>query len=551
MAEPERNGVARPQADVILKNGRVWCGLEEGFCGAVALWAGRVLATGASDELDDLAGPSTRIVDLAGRLATPGLNDAHMHLLPYGRSMAEVDLTPGAAPTLDALLRALKDRAAGTAPGEWVIGRGYDHFELDVKRHPFREEIDAVVPDHPVYVVRTDGHLAVCNSMALARAGITEETPSPDGGLIERQNGKLTGLLAETARETVMHVLPKASEAELVDAIERGGNDLLSHGITSCMEAAVGIRDGWSEMQAYQTAHRTGRLPVRTYAVLMGDKGRTILEKAYDCGMVTGAGDDMLRIGGVKIFTDGSAGGRTAAMSTPYVGGGDNDLGILCLPDAELDAMVLAAHGRGYRMTIHAIGDAAIGQTLTALEKALDDMPDPDRRHRIEHCGWLTDDQMDRMAARGILPAPQPAFLYYFGDLYLSVLGEERTAASHPMRTWIERGLHPSASTDCPVTAIDPFANLYTMVTRRTNRGTEVGAAHKLSLAEALHAYTWSAAYATKEEGIKGRLVPGQLGDVAVFSRDMFDGAPEAILETTCDMAIRGGEVVYEAGGSA
>ncbi|RAI02056.1 amidohydrolase [Acuticoccus sediminis] len=540
-----------PRADVVLKNGRIWCGLAEGACSAIALWGGRVLATGDGDELDALIGPETRVVDLDGRLATPGLNDAHLHLLPYGRAMAEVDLRPKAAPTLDALIDALKARAAVTPPGEWIRGRGYDHFEFAEKRHPFREELDAAVPDHPVYIVRTCGHLAVANSMALERAGIGEGTPSPAGGLIERQNGRLTGLLAETARELVMHALPTPTEADLVAAIERGGNDLLTYGITSCMEAAVGIESGWLEMLAYQTARRSGRLPVRTYAVLMGDRNRTILDRAYEAGYVTGSGDDMLRIGGVKIFTDGSAGGRTAAMSRPYLGGGDNDLGILCLPDAELDAMVLAAHRRGYRMTIHAIGDAAIGQTLTALEKALDDTPDPDRRHRIEHCGWLTDEQMERLAARHILPAPQPAFIYYFGDLYLDVLGMERSAASHPMRTWIEKGLEPSASTDCPVTAVNPFPNLYTMVTRRTNRGTQIGPEHKLSLAEALHAYTYASAYAAKEEAIKGRLVPGQLADVAVFSRDMFEGEPEAILDTVCDMTIRGGEVVYERGAAA
>ncbi|MEO1102324.1 MAG: amidohydrolase [Pseudomonadota bacterium] len=539
-----------PKCDVLLTGGRVWCGLHEGFAEAVALWAGRVLATGSAADMEPLIGPETRVVHLAGRLVTPGLNDAHMHLLPYGRAMGEVDLRPASAPSLDAMLAALKARAEALGPGEWVLGRGYDHFELDIGRHPFREEIDAAVPDNPVYIVRTCGHLSVLNSKGLAAVGITEDSPSPEGGLIERQNGKLTGLLAETAREIVVEALPKATVEELVDAIELGGKDCLSHGITSVMDAAVGMRDNWLEMQAYQTAHRLGRLPVRTYAVLMGDKGRTIVEAAYNAGMVTGAGDDMLRIGGVKIFTDGSAGGRTAAMSKPYLGGSDNDRGILCVSDADLEEMVASAHNRGYRMTIHAIGDAAIEQTLTALEKALDAAPDADRRHRIEHCGWLNPDQMDRMAARHILPAPQPTFLYYFGDLYLTLLEKERVEASHPMRTWMERGLHPSASTDCPVTDIDPLPNLFTMVTRKTNRGTVLGPDQALTLEEALHAYTWSAAYAAKEEAIKGRLVPGQLGDVAVFSQDMFDGPPEKILETKCDMAVRGGEVVFERQGS-
>ncbi|THH35403.1 amidohydrolase [Aliishimia ponticola] len=539
------------QAETVLKNGKVWCGLGLPVVSAVALWGGRVLATGSDAELAPLIGPDTEVIDLNGRLATPGLNDAHMHLIPYGTAMAEVDLRPVTVPTLAGLLASLSDRSASLPKGDWVIGRGYDHFKLDVGRHPFREELDEACPDHPVYIVRTDGHLAVANSLALKIAGITEDTPSPQGGLIEKQNGRLTGLLAETGREPVMQVLPENSVETLVQSIERGGADLLSRGITSCMEAAVGIRDGWTEMLAYQKAHREGRLPLRVYGVLMGDKGRTIMEQAGAAGMVSGGGDDMFRIGPVKIFTDGSAGGRTAAMTKPYLGGDEDDLGLLCLDDDELNAMVADGHRKGYRFAIHAIGDAAIEKVLNAFELALAEVPDPDRRHRIEHCGWLRPDQMERMKAMHVLPASQPAFLYYFGDLYLTLIEKERVEASHPMRTWIDAGLHPSASTDCPVVEIDPFANLYTMVTRKTENGTQIGTEHILTMEEALNAYTYESAYASHEEKIKGRLVPGQLGDVAVFDTDLLTCTVEDILTTRCDMALLGGRVVYQRDGAA
>lgn len=534
-------------ADLILTGGRIWCGLGVPEVEAAATFGGRILATGDADAIAPLIGPHTVVIDLAGRLATPGLNDAHMHLIPYGTAMREVDLRPAAAPDLEALLGAIRDRAAGAPAGDWIVGRGYDHFKLDVGRHPYREELDAAAPDHPVYIVRTCGHLAVANSAALALAGIGEETQSPPGGLIERQNGRLTGLLAETGREAVMDALPKATMDELVGSIEAAGRDLLSRGITSCMEAAIGIRDGWTEMLAYQHAHRTGRLPLRVYGTLMGDKTRSVLAEARAAGMVSGGGDDMFRIGPVKIFTDGSAGGRTAAMTRPYLGGDAEARGILCIPDGEVAAMVLDAHRAGYRMAIHAIGDAAIEQVLGALEAALTDTPDPDRRHRIEHCGWLRPDQMDRMVAAHILPAPQPAFLYYFGDLYLTLLERERVEASHPMRTWSEAGLHPSASTDCPVVEIDPLANLYTMVTRKTERGTVLGPDQALSIAEALNAYTFESAYAAHEDGIKGRLVPGQLADIAVWDTDLLSCAPEDILTARCDVAILGGRVVHQA----
>ena len=544
---------ARVSADLVLTGGTVWCGKGLGRAEAIALWGGRVLAVGTAAELAALIGPNTQVDDLAGRFAMPGLNDAHMHLIPYGTSMAEMDLRPSQVSTLDALLDVVRARAASTPKGEWLIGRGYDHFRLDAGRHPYREELDQAAPDHPVYIVRTCGHLSVANSRALELAGITEDTQSPPGGLIERQNGRLTGLLAENGRDAVMQILPPATVDELVASIERGGRDLLSYGITSCMEAAVGIRDGWTEMLAYQKAHRERRLPVRVYATLMGDKTRNVLPEAMGAGMISGSGDDMFRIGPVKIFTDGSAGGRTAAMTKPYLGG--EDKGLLCLPSDELNEMVAAAHDAGYRMAIHAIGDAAIDQVLDALEAALAKTPDPGRRHRIEHCGWLRPDQMERMVDAHILPAPQPAFLYYFGDLYLTLLERDRIDASHPMRTWLERGLHPSASTDCPVVEIDPRPNLYTMITRKTQQGTLLGADQALTLDEALEAYTYAGAYAAHEEAIKGRLTPGQLGDVAVFDTDFFAaveaGEPERLLEAHCDLTILGGEVVYRREGAA
>jgi predicted amidohydrolase YtcJ len=530
----------------VLTGGRVWRGLAEGFCEAVALWGGRVLAAGDAAAIAPLVGPATRVVDLHGRLATPGLNDAHMHLLPYGLAMALVDLRPAACPTLASLLAALAARARVTPPGEWVIGRGYDHFRLDVGRHPLREDLDAACPDHPVFITRTDGHLSVANSRALALAGIGPDTPDPEGGQIGREGGRLTGLLAERARDAVDDVIPKPDEAALVEAIERAGLDALSRGITSVMDAAVGMVAGWAEMRAYQTARRTGRLPLRVYACLLGDKGRSVLPDAMAAGLVTGGGDAMLRIGPVKIFTDGSFGGRTAAMSRPYRGGGAQDLGILCLPDAELAAMVLEAHRAGYAMAIHAIGDRAIEQTLQAIEAALDAQPDQDRRHRIEHCGWLAPGQLERMAARRVIPAPQPVFNYYFGELYLSLTDEAAAAASYPIRTWADMGLNPSASTDCPVCDLAPGPNLYAMVTRRTDKGRTLGADQRLTLAEALHAYTWAGAYGSKEEAIKGRLVPGQLADVAVWSRDLFAAPEEALIEARCDMTILNGAVAYE-----
>ena len=534
-------------ADCILTGGRIWKGKALGFDEALAIADGKVLATGSNADIAALAGPDTSVIELKGRLATPGLYDAHLHLHMYGISMAELDLRPKVVPTLVELLELVRHKAAALPKGTWITGRGYDHFKLETGRHPFREELDQVAPDHPVYLVRTCGHLAVANTAALTLAGITEDTPSPEGGLIERANGRLTGLLAETGREPIIAILPELSVEDLISAIERGGESLLSYGITSCMEAAIGIREGWPEMEAYLQARKQNRLPVRVYGTIMGDKTRSILDRAIEAGMITGQGDEMFRHGPVKIFTDGSAGGRTAAMTWAYLGNDPDDKGLLCIPDQdELNAMVLKAHRAGFQMAIHAIGDAAIDEVLNAYEAALADTPAPDRRHRIEHCGWLRPDQLQRMVDMHIIPVPQPSFLYWFGDLYLTVAESHYVEDSHPYRDWINAGLEPSASTDCPVTEVDPRPVLYNLITRKSSAGTVIGPKQKLSVEEALHAYTYSSAYGSHEEKVKGQLVPGQLGDVAVWDRDLFQIDPEEILTTNCDLAILGGRVVFD-----
>jgi len=542
-----------PKADLVLRNGRVWRGLDEGMAAAAAIWRGRVLATGQDGDIDALIGPATRVIDLGGRLAIPGFNDNHMHLLPLGLAMVDVGLRASEVKTLDALLARIRAKADSLAPGEWVVGRGYDHFELDVKRHPFREELDRVAPRNPVVIKRTCGHLAVVNSLALDAAGIAEDMPDPEGGTMERQNGRLTGLLAERAMYLVTRVMPALTQAQLVDAIERAGRHCLAQGITSVMDANVGARSGMAEIAAYQTAKRTGRLPVRTYLCLSG--GPTgIVDPAERQGLVTGAGDDMLRIGPVKVFTDGSAGGRTAAMTEPYLGDGDHgpdDHGILCFPEADVHEMVRDYHARGYQLALHAIGDQAIGLCLDAVEAALARHPGAGRRHRIEHCGFITDAQIDRMARLGMSPAPQPVFMHDFGDLYISVVGEERAATAYPMRRWISAGVRPAASTDAPVCDSDPFVNLYAAVTRRTSRGRLLGGQERLTVPEALHAMTANGAHVSFCERDKGTLAPGMLADVAVLSQDVLACEADAIPATRCDLAIRDGTIVHDRLGEA
>ena len=536
------------QADTVLLNGRIFCGLAEGFAEALAIAGGKVLAVGSVDEIAALQGAGTKVVDLAGRVAIPGLNDAHMHLLPLGLAMGEVNLRPeeGVA-SIDEILRRVAMAAKARKPGEWVIGRGYDHNELAERRHPTAEELDRAAPDNPVYIKRTCGHVGVVNGRAWQAAGIGHNTPSPAGGLIERRDSRLTGLLAESAMRLVVEAMPAPSLAELKAAIVKAGHYMLSQGFTSVMDAAVGMTAGMAEIDAYEEVARAGTLPVRTWVCIYGNADG-IGDEAHAAGYRFGRETGLLRYGAMKVFGDGSAGGLTAAMSEPYLVGDPDNRGIFIYSDAQMHGYLAHFHELGYQLAIHAIGDAAIEQVLAGIEKADSaEHPIKGRRHRIEHCGFLTEAQLARMAAAGIDPVPQPAFIYEFGDLYVTNLGRQRADASYPMRKWLDAGLHAAASSDAPVCATDPFKNLFTMVTRETKRHTVIGGGERLSMAEAVHAYTLLGAYTQFAEDKLGRLVPGQLADIAVLSHDIFSVPVETVENAVCcDLTLLGGEIVFD-----
>jgi predicted amidohydrolase YtcJ len=536
------------KADLILSGGPIFLGLEEGFAEALAIGDGKVLAAGKVGDIDALRGPSTRMLALEGRAALPGFNDAHMHVVPLGLGMSELNLRAESGVTsIGEFLRRVRNEAKLRKPGEWIAGRGYDHNELAEGRHPTLEELDAAAPANPVYLKRTCGHVAVVNSAAMQLCGIGHNTPAPQGGLIEKRDNKLTGLLAENALRLVTDVMPKPGMGELTAAIAKAGDHMLAQGFTSVMDAAIGMTCGMTEVEAFEEMAASGRLPIRVWACLYGNPDG-IGDKAHAKGYRFGREIGLLRYGAMKVFADGSAGGLTAAMSEPYIVGEPGNLGIMCLSDAEMHEALAHYHGLGYQLAIHAFGDAAIEQVLTGMEKAATAAaPVLGRRHRIEHCGFLSDAQLARMSASGIDAVPQPIFIYEFGDLYVRNVGLERAAASYPMRKWLEAGQHPAAGSDAPVCVTDPFKNLYTMLTRRTRRGTVIGKDETLTIAQAVHAYTACGAYTQFAEERMGRLVPGQLADVAVASHDIFGCAPELLEhEVRCDLTIRGGEIVFD-----
>lgn len=521
----------------MFRNGAVFRGLANGVAEGLAVAGGKVLAVG---DVADHVGPDTRVVDLAGRLAIPAFNEAHMHLLPFGLGLRMVNLRAEEVRSLDEALRRLKHAAAAAPRGAWVLGRGYDHAALDTGRHPDVAELDAAVPDHPVFIVRTCGHMGVANSAALRLAGIGHNTPDPEGGVLVRDKGRLTGLIQERAMELIKRAMPAPAESAMVEAIEEAGRHLARLGFASATDMNVGMTAGMAEVAAYRKA----RLSQRMWMVLAGNP-EGIAAAAWEEGMRPWKpGDDpdaLLRWGAVKVFADGSAGGLTAAFFDPYLVGGTT--GVFTFPTETIHELLRRYHDQGWQLDIHAIGDAAIEQVLTGMEAA---GAAPERRHRIEHCGFVTRGQRRRMKARGILPVPQPVFLREFGETYLKVLGPERALRAYPMRTWMEEGHHPSASSDSPVCNVDPFLNLHAMVTRETQEGRVMGPEERLTVAEAIHAFTWAGAYTTFAEGHRGTLEPGMDADIAVLDRDALSLDASELPSLRCDITLRGGAAIHD-----
>ncbi len=527
--------------DLLLVNGRVQTmDRNRSEVSAVAIRGGKVVAVGSDAEARAALRPGVETIDLRGRTATPGLNDAHAH--PMGVGFAQADLGLGTPPnrSIADLVALIRAEVARQRPGDWIIGRGYDQARLAEQRHPTRHDLDAVSPDHPVLLIRVCHHIGVANSHALALAGITASTPDPDGGVIDRdEHGEPTGVLRETAYGLVLAAKGEPSEAQITEELERGGQAFLASGVTSVTEAGIARPE---ELRAYQALHRAGRLPVRTYLMMMLDE---TLEPLAQLGVGTGFGDPWLRIGPAKLFADGSIGGRTARMRQPYVGEPDNH-GLWMMEPDDLKAKVLSAHRAGFQVGIHAIGDAAVELVLDAYEEAMRAEPRPDPRHRIEHCSIIDEGLIGRIAALGAVPIPGTSFLYHVRDAYVQNLGEERLRYAYAMRSFADRGIVAAASSDAPVVSTSAVVGLQTMVTRRDARDVAVSPEESVSLDEALRAYTVNGAYASFEETIKGTLAPGMLGDVTVFETDLRQVPPEELSQVRVDLTIAEGRVVHE-----
>jgi len=528
-------------ADVIFTNGIVYT-VDRAMprAEAVAILGDRVLAVGSADDVAGLTGPNTKVIDLGGRVLMPGLNDNHCHPPSYGENLQLVDATAQSVSSIAEIMGRFGVAATSAAPNVWVRGWGYDDTRVAEMRHPTRHDLDAVVGDRPAYLTRTCGHIGVASSAALRLAGITSDTPNPQGGEIDHDgSGEPTGVLRETAQRLVLDLIAEPTKDEIKRNLVVAGQKYLSMGITSWVDASIRRSE---ELLAYQELRNAGELPVRTYTMMLIDD---TLDDLAALGIKTGFGDEWLRIGPAKVFQDGSGGGRTAAMSIPYPDQPDN-FGIQVYTQAELDDRFMRAAAAGFQCCAHAIGDRAIEMIIDAMGKALAAHPQEDARWRIEHCGMMREDLLDRMVALKLVAVPQPSFIHYLGDSYIRNFSRQWLELAYPARDWIDRGILTIGSSDAPVTPADPWVGIRAAVTRLTLDGDKVGPEQGVSVAEALEMYTLNGARGSFEEGIKGNLTPGKLADIIVLDRDPKAIAPEELHEVQVDLTMSGGRVVFE-----
>jgi predicted amidohydrolase YtcJ len=527
--------------DLLLENATVLTmDPRQPYAGALGISDGRVVWVG--DDVSDLVEVRRRI-DLGGATALPGFNDAHHHLLLLGNWLSQVDCSFPAVKSVEDIVAAIAAAASKTQAGEWIEGRGYDDNKLAERRHPSRWDLDRAAPNNPVRVRNASGHMCVVNSRALELSGITHDTEAPFGGAIAKDpaSGEPNGLLQEKAQQLVPRAYGAEDPAALRQALETGSRAYLAAGVTSSQEAGIFHPN---EFKVMQDAWANGRLPLRTYLMLRVN----FLHAMEQLGIFTGFGDDRLRIGALKLLVDGSLIGRTAAVSEPFLEDPRPDnVGLPMYTQDELDELIWRGHSAGWQVAIHAIGDRGIEMCLDGCLRALERMPRADHRHRLEHCGILRPDLIQRIKDQGVIPVGQPPFIIEYGDGFLRHLGRERTQLTYPLRSFLNAGVPVAGSSDSPVSDYRPLFGMRAAVEQRTASGQDYAPGERLTVEEAIALYTRAGAYASFDEHRKGTLTPGKLADLVVLETDPRTVAPETIDQVRVLATFIGGEAVYEA----
>lgn len=521
--------------DLVVINGRVHT-IDDAQprAEAFAVTAGRFTAVGSTADVRDLIGPDSAVFDAAGMTITPGFIDAHCHV----SGIAELVNVNANLPSIAAIMAAMRERAASTPPGHWVIGSLYDDTKLAEGRPVTRRDLDAAVPDHPAMIGHRGGHTGVYNSRAFEMAGVTAATPNPPGGHFQVEDGELTGLVAERARSVFGRV---GERTPVTRDTRRRAVALMSQHMTAAGITTVHNTGSGSDLlQSLQDARAAGELRFRMYAFPSAGLFRTL----NDAGIRTGFGDEWIRIGGVKYSADGSASERTMRMSTPYVGRPD-DYGILTMSQDEIHEAVEEAHRSGWQIGIHANGDVTIDMVLNAYERVQKQWPRADARHRIEHCSLVNADLLRRIRDARVIPTPFWTYAHFHGEKWVEY-GQDRMNWMFAHRSFLDHGIPVAGASDYPPGAFEPLMAIQSMVTRRDLAGRVWGPDQRIGVSEALRVATINGAHASFEEAVKGSITAGKLADFVVLAQDPHDVDPDGISQIPVVRTVVGGQTMHE-----
>jgi hypothetical protein len=545
---------AQIYASLVLVHGRVWTeNPAQPEVEAVAIAGGHILLTGTSAEVLRLAGPSTRVVELHGRRVVPGFNDAHVHFVPGGQGLASVHLRDAASQA------EFRDRIAKFAKlqpdGGWIVNGEWDHERWTPAVLPTHRLIDDATPRNPVFIERLDGHMGLANALAMKVAAVDRNTPDIPGGVIVRDaDGNPTGIFKDAAMKLIERVIPPLSLAETETAVLAAQREAARNGVTSVQDMANDTNDtgGPDRLRAFQSLERQGRLTIRI------SENLRLRDWKYPAGTGVQAGfhDGLIQIGGLKTFADGGLGASTAWLFAPY-DDAPNTSGLasdeLQNPD-QMYAEIKDADQAGLQIAIHAIGDRA-NRTILDFYQHLENEDGPrDRRLRIEHAQHLTAVDIPRFAQLHVIASMQPYHAIDDGRWAQKRLGPERIRYAYDFRSLLDSGAILAFGSDWPVAPMEPLMGIYAAVTRRTldNRNPNGWIPEqKISVAQAVHAYTMGSAYAQFDEKIKGSLEPGKLADLVVLSQDIFHIDPVQIENTQVVLTIFDGRVIYDATSAA
>jgi predicted amidohydrolase YtcJ len=534
----------KPAADLVIRNAKVWTGDKTlPVAQAVAVLGDRIVAVGSNADADVWRGASTKMIDAGGKLLLPGFNDAHVHFVSGGQQLDNVQLNDATSP--EEFTRRIAARAKVTAKGEWILGGNWDETKWNPPNMPTKDLIDAATPDTPVFVSRYDGHMGLANSVALKLAGITANTPDPPGGTIVRDaQGNPTGALKDAATDYIDKVIPELTLDQRMQVVKRALAHAASLGVTSVqhMEAS------YADIAVYSELLRRGELTTRIYAAplitQMDDQAKIGIGRAF--------GGPFLRIGALKAYADGSLGSGTAYFYEPFLNQGNNR-GLLSdemHPISLMRDRMMKADAAGLQICTHAIGDEGISTILDLYTEVIRAHGDADRRFRIEHAQHMSAKDFERFAQLHVIASVQPYHAIDDGRFAESHIGHDRASRTYAFRTFLDHGVRLAFGTDWEVAPLNPLLGIYAAVTRATLDGKNPNGwfpEQKLTVAEAVEAYTMGSAYAEFQEKEKGSITPGKLADIVLVSDDIFSIDPSKIRDATVLKTIVGGRIVWDA----